>query len=273
MTHRAAILLALLLALPAVGRAAPGDPPAPAEPTLPVDRPFTGDPGPEPPPPPVRPRDDDARPAGDPRAVRPGPARPGDPAARPGPVPAANATPPRPDLVYPRGPNLLTAGLGFGAGLSPDTPGGARVHLGWSYRLTRYLWLDLIGDLGLGAACHATGRDSQNRLVNYECGGFRGIGIGLLAGVQWKFLSLGRWRAPVVPFARVALGPAFIISDGPNDGVALAVRLGGGARYYLRRWLSVGGELAVALGPAWRNDRPLGFYGALDLLASVEFLF
>jgi hypothetical protein len=263
------MLLALLLALPGVSGAAPGDATAPAEPRMPDDRPYTGDPGPEPPPAPARPREDDARP--DPRAARPAPARP-EP-ARPGPAPATNVTPPRPDLVYPRGPNLLTVGVGFSVGLSPDTPGGARVHLGWSYRLTRYLWLDLIGDLGLGAACQATGRDSQNRQVGYECGGFRGIGIGLLAGVQWKFLSLRRWKVPVVPFARAAVGPTFLISDGPNDGAGLTFRLGGGARYYFKPWLSVGGELAATLGPTWRSDLPLGFHGALDLVASMELLF
>jgi hypothetical protein len=238
---------------------------APREETLAEDRPFTGDPGPEPPPPPVRPRDPDP-PRPDGRATaRPDPGRLASTAA---PVYAG-----RPDLIDPKGPNIFTVGLGMAAGLTDDTTGGFRLHLAWSYQLTRFLWFDLIADLGFGTPCHATGRDPQGRKIDYACGMFRGIGVGLLAGLQYKFVNVKLWRAPVVPFVRAAVGADFIVSDGPNDGAALAFRLAGGVRYHVKPKISLGAELAFTLGPAFRKDVPTGFYGVIDVVVGVEFLF
>ncbi|MDY0004963.1 MAG: hypothetical protein RBU30_26930 [Polyangia bacterium] len=173
----------------------------------------------------------------------------------------------------PPGPNLLSAQVGFSAGITRHSTGGFQLGLGWSYQMSRILWFDLLGNLGFGGTCRIVEREEPSgRILDSDCGGFRGMGIDLLAGVQLKFLQLRRWTAPVVPFVRVAVGAAFIITDTPNDGAALVFRAGGGARYYFSPRFSVGGELALTLGPAWRNHLPTGFYAALALLGGVEFL-
>jgi len=228
----------------------------------PEDRAFTGDPGAEPPPPPVRRRP--LRRPERPRRVRP-PARPG--------TSAAPETPEPKDLLVPPGPNLLTGALGFSAGLTRHTVGGFHLNLDWSYQMTRHLWFDFMGNLTFGGACRVVETEpGTDRALDSDCGAFRGIGIDLLAGIQVKFLSTKLWTAPVVPFARAAAGVAFIVSDTPNDGAALVFRLGGGARYYFTPRFSVGGELSLTLGPAWRNHLDTGLYAAIALLAGVEFL-
>lgn len=188
--------------------------------------------------------------------------------------PAVVATPAGPkDLLVPPGPNLLSGQVGMSAGLSRHSTGGFQLNLGWSYQMSRILWFDLLGNLGFGGACRVVEREEPSgRILDSECGGFRGIGIDLLAGIQVKFLQVDRWKVPVVPFARLAMGAAFIITDTPNDGAALVFRVGGGARYYFSPRFSVGGELAVTLGPAWRNHLPTGVYAALALLGGVELL-
>ena len=99
-----------------------------------------------------------------------------------------------------------------------------------------------------------------------------GIGIDGLAGLQFKFINIRMWKAAVVPFARVALGVAGIITDWANDGAALVMRLGGGARYYFTRYFGLGLELAFTLGPAFRNHLDPSFYVKMEVLAGVEFL-
>ena len=240
---------------------APAD--APAAPARPYaeDRPFTGDPGGEPPPPPRR-----VQPP-------PRPRRPGEPTPPQRPAPPKKKAPETPkDLLVPPGPNVLTGALGFSAGLTRHSIGGGQLHLGWSYQMTKLLWFDVIGNLTFGGNCRVVETDPAGRVLDSDCGAFRGIGIDLLAGIQLKFVSVKMWSAPVVPFARLATGVAFIVSDTPNDGAALVFRVGGGARYYFTPRFSLGGELAVTLGPAWRNHLATGFYSSLAVLAGVEFL-
>ncbi len=158
------------------------------------------------------------------------------------------------------------------AGFSEPSNGGFRLNLEWSYQLTRLVWFDVIGGVSLGGKCQVLERDLQDRVVSSACNPFGGVGVDLLAGIQMKFVNIRLWRASVVPFARVAAGVAFIVADTPNDGAALVLRVGGGARYYFTNWFSVGGELAFTLGPAFRNHMDPGFYAKLELLAGVEFL-
>jgi hypothetical protein len=254
-------LLLFALALPASAAPAPaGDRPRASHPE---DRPFTGDPGGEPPPPPVRPREKVRK-----RPVRP--ARPARPVEPKKPEPPVDR-----DLLRARGPNIIAAGVGVDAGLTEPTTGGFRLNLEWSYQLTRLLWFDVIGGASLGGDCKVLEEETTGgvtRVINSRCNAFGGIGIDLLAGIQMKLVNIRLWKVPVVPFARVAAGVAFIIADTPNDGAALVVRVGGGARYYFTNWFSVGAELAFTLGPAFRNHLDPGFYTKLELLAGVEFL-
>ncbi len=249
------------LSLPAWAAPAPtGDPPRRAHPE---DRPFTGDPGGEPPPPPVRPREKVRK-----RPVTP--ARPAKPAKPVKPEPPADR-----DLLRARGPNIIAAGVGMAAGFTEHSNGGFRLNLEWSYQLSRLFWFDVIGGVSLGGDCKVLEEEivgGETRVLNSACNAFGGIGIDLLAGVQMKFVNIRLWKVPVVPFARVAAGVAFIVADTPNDGAALVLRVGGGARYYFTNWFSVGAELAFTLGPAFRNHLDTGFYTKLELLAGVEFL-
>ncbi len=256
-------LLLFAWALPAW--AAPASAPAGDRPRVshPEDRPFTGDPGAEPPPPPVRPREKVRK-----RPVPPArPARPVEPAQPEPPVDR--------DLLRARGPNIIAAGLGVAAGLTEPSPGGFRLNMEWSYQLTRLFWFDVIGGVSIGGACKVLDEEivgGQTRVINSSCNPFGGVGIDLLAGIQMKFVNIRLWKVPVVPFARVAAGVAFIVADTPNDGAALVLRVGGGVRYYFTNWFSVGGELAFTLGPAFRNHLDPSFYTKLELLAGVEFL-
>lgn len=256
-------LLLLALTLPASAAPAPVPAPGSDQPreSHPEDRPFTGDPGGEPPPPPVRPRENVRRPP-------PRPARPARPAQPKKVEPPADR-----DLLRARGPNIVAAGVGMAAGFTEHSNGGFRLNLEWSYQLARLFWFDVIGGISLGGDCKVLERDLNGRVINSSCNAWGGVGIDLLAGVQMKFVNIRLWKAPVVPFARVAAGVAFIVADTPNDGAALVLRVGGGARYYFTNWFSVGLELAFTLGPAFRNHLDMGFYTKLELLAGVEFLF
>ncbi len=253
--------LSLLLfgwAQPASAAPAPaGDRPRTSHPE---DRPFTGDPGGEPPPPPVRPREKV-------RKRPPPPVRPARPVEPKKPEPPVDR-----DLLRARGPNIIAAGVGVDAGLTEHTTGGFRLNLEWSYQLTRLFWFDVIGGASLGGSCTVLEEDVNGRVIDSSCNAFGGVGIDLLAGIQMKFVNIRLWKVPVVPFARLATGVAFIIADTPNDGFALVLRLGGGARYYFTNWFSVGAELAFTLGPAFRNHLDPGLYTKLELLAGVEFL-
>lgn len=254
-------LMTLGLILPATAAPAPaGDRPRTVHPE---DRPFAGDPGGEPPPPPVRPREKV------PKRVEP-PARPARPAEPKPPVAPVNK-----DLLRARGPNIIAAGVGLAAGFTEASNGGFRLNLEWSYQLARLFWFDVIGGVSLGGNCTVLEEETTGgitRVVNSRCNAFSGVGIDLLAGIQMKFVNIRMWKVPVVPFARVAAGVAFIIADTPNDGAAIVLRVGGGARYYFTNWFSVGAELAITLGPALRNHLDTSLYTKLELLVGVEFL-
>jgi len=161
------------------------------------------------------------------------------------------------------------------AGFTEPSNGGFRLNLEWSYQLARLFWFDVIGGVSLGGACTVLEEEivgGVTRVTNSRCNAFSGVGIDLLAGIQMKFVNIRLWKVPVVPFARVAAGVAFIVADTPNDGAAVVLRLGGGARYYFTNWFSLGAELAFTLGPAFRNHLDAAFYTKLELLVGVEFL-
>lgn len=263
---RLGLIPLVLLALTRPALAAPAPVPAPGDRPReghPEDRPFTGDPGGEPPPPPVRPPERARKPP-------PRPDRPARPAVAKKPEPPVDR-----DLLRARGPNIIAAGVGMAAGFTEPSNGGFRLNLEWSYQLARLFWFDVIGGVSLGGDCKVLEEETVGgvtRVVDSSCNAWGGVGIDLLAGIQMKFVNIRLWKAPVVPFARVAAGVAFIVADTPNDGAALVLRVGGGARYYFTNWFSVGLELAFTLGPAFRNHLDTDLYTKLELLAGVEFL-
>lgn len=170
----------------------------------------------------------------------------------------------------PDGFNLAGGGVGFVYGLTDDSVGGFKVALNYAYRLTRWIWFDSMANFSFGGNCHP--HYDQNGDPSYECGGVRGFGIDLLAGVQFKFFGVFKKQfSRLVPFVRTDAGVIFIVSNGPNDGVAVVARASGGFNYHIFKWFSVGGELGGTLGPAFRNDMGTGFFASVEVLARVEF--
>ena len=133
---------------------------------------------------------------------------------------------------------------------------------------SEWIWFDAQANFSFGSDCKEileSGIPEGTR-----CGSVHGFGVNLLAGVQWKFYGI--WDVPVVPFVRADVGVVFVITNGPYDGAAFIARGGGGARYHFTPWFSVGGELAVNVGPVVRNDMPTNFFASIDILAGAEFI-
>jgi hypothetical protein len=168
----------------------------------------------------------------------------------------------------PAGPTAVVGGLGFQYGLTDDSVGGFRLGFSYGYRLTDWMWFDAQANFSFGSDCKGEGDPKE-----YACGSVHGFGIEAIAGVQWKFYGIEAWDAPVIPFVRAGLGAAAIISNGPNDGVALIARGSGGVRFHFFPWFAVGGEIGASIGPAFRNDLDTGLFAAIDCMAGAEFHF
>jgi hypothetical protein len=172
----------------------------------------------------------------------------------------------------PAGPTAVVGGLGFQYGLTDDSVGGFRLGFTYGYRLTDWMWFDAQANFTFGSDCTGK-RPAAGEPKEYECGTVHGFGIEAVAGIQWKFYGLEVWSAPVIPFVKAGLGAVAIVSNGPNDGVALVARGSGGARFHFFPWFAVGGELGASLGPAFRNHLDTGFFAAIDFMAGAEFHF
>lgn len=149
----------------------------------------------------------------------------------------------------------LVSGDGFG-----DSFSGRGFGLEYGYMLQGPLWLDL----------QATYRASACSLFR-ACGMHTGDSAELLVGLAWRF----RTDIPLVPYLRGAAGLLFLYPDRFQNAMGVAVRGGGGLRYYLYDWLGFGAELGMTLGHASFTDEYTGdsthFLG--DLSANVEFQF
>ena len=172
----------------------------------------------------------------------------------------------------PAGPTLTLGNLGFQYGLTDDSVGGFKMGFSYGYRLTNWMWFDAQVNFSFGGDCKGEA-PSAGEPKEYACNSVHGFGIEAIAGVQWKFYGIKKWKAPVVPFAKAGLGVVAIVSNGPNDGAALVARGSGGVRYHFFKWFAVGGEVGVTLGPAFRNELDTGFYAAVDVAAGAEFHF
>ena len=172
----------------------------------------------------------------------------------------------------PAGDTAVVGGIGLQYGLTDDSVGGFKLNLSYGYRLTDWMWFDAQANFTFGGNCIGES-PAEGEPKEYACNNVRGFGIEAVAGVQWKFYGIEKWQAPVVPFVRAGLGVVAIITNGPNDGLALVARGSGGVRYHFFPWFAVGGELGVSLGPAFRNHLDTGFFAALDLVGGAEFHF
>jgi hypothetical protein len=148
------------------------------------------------------------------------------------------------------GKDELSPQLGFQAGLGGTTPGGFKLFFDYSHRLSNLVWLNfkLNPTFGVGS-----GRSiCYDRFGNpYDCGtGFDGDGyaIDILAGVKLKWMT----RVHVMPYANIDAGviPIFARPAGDN-GAAVALYTGGGAKYFITPKIGLGGEFNFALGPGF----------------------
>lgn len=149
----------------------------------------------------------------------------------------------------------LVSGNGFG-----DSFSGRGFGVEYGYMLQGPLWLDM----------QATYRASACSLFR-SCGTHTGDSAELLLGLAWRFQT----DIPVVPYVRGGAGLVFLYPDGFRNTMGVAVRGGGGLRYYLYDWLGFGAELGVTLGHASFSDDYTGerthFLGDLSVGAELQF--
>lgn len=144
---------------------------------------------------------------------------------------------------------------GFG-----DSFSGRGFNLGYGYKLNGPLWLDL-GMTWRASACS----------LFRACTDFSGDSAELMAGVTWRF----RTDIPVVPYLKGAGGLVFLYPDHFQNAMGLALRVGGGLRYYVYDWLGFGAEIGFSLGRGFFAEGYPGrsAYRVGDLSAGVEYQF
>lgn len=173
------------------------------------------------------------------------------------------------------GKNEVSAHVGFQAGLNNylggGTPSGFKLVLDYSYRFHELVWLNFGANLVFGGGgCDAFG----------NCG-FAGNGNTAepYAGVKLK------WKTPIplVPYAKADIIFAGIYNRYCGDnGFAFGLRVAGGVKYFLLKWLGLGVELGFTGGPAFyegtgncsfQYKSHTEFYAAFDFVIGAEFIF
>jgi len=156
--------------------------------------------------------------------------------------------------------NELTVHAGYSAGLG-DNMRGLRVQGDYLNRLAQTLWLDI--QMGV-----VSGSCKTNQTV---CTNGSGNGVDILGGAAWKFQT----NLPIVPYAKVALGPTFLFPDNTRSAWGLLVRGGFGAHYFLYDWFGVGAEFTGAWGLAFfaADSHRTGSLGSVDINLGVAVQF
>jgi len=166
----------------------------------------------------------------------------------------------------PAHPNEISGGVGFAADLSAFTPGGFKWFNEYGRHLDGPTWINLQLNVtaGEGGRCYWSQGDV------WVCDGWRGSAMELVLGVKLK------WRVAGGPVQlQTKLGAASeLVWFNVYHGTALALRGGFGVRYFVVPQLSVGAELASALGPLFsRYGGGAELYAAVDLNLGVEWRF
>jgi len=156
--------------------------------------------------------------------------------------------------------NELTFHAGYSAGLG-DNIRGLRVQGDYLNRLAQTLWLDI--QMGV-----VSGSCRTNQTV---CTNGSGNGVDILGGAAWKFQT----NLPLVPYAKVALGPIFLFPDNTRSAAGLLVRGGFGAHYFLYDWFGVGAEFTGSWGVAFfaADSHRTGALGSVDANVGVALQF
>lgn len=153
--------------------------------------------------------------------------------------------------------NELSAHAGYAIGLG-DAPSGTRVQVDYGLALQRGPWLDI--QMGLVAGhCNGT------------CGAEGGRAVDVLAGAKWKY----QMKVPVVPYAKLALGPVFMFPADTSNAAGLLVRGAVGANYFFTERLGFGAEISGAWGQAFYDLGAMrtGTLGSVDFMFGTEYQF
>jgi hypothetical protein len=85
----------------------------------------------------------------------------------------------------------------------------------------------------------------------------------VLAGIKYKL----RMNVPVVPYAKLQVGLAYLFPDETSDALGPIARAGLGGHYFFYDWFGVGAEVTLGVGRAsYEDTAPLA-----RTLASVDF--
>ena len=168
------------------------------------------------------------------------------------------------------GKDELSTQLGFQASLGGTTPGGFKLFIDYSHRLSNLVWLNfkLNPTFGVGSVrgiCY-------DRFGNaFDCGtGFDGDGyaVDILAGVKLKWMT----RVHLMPYAEINGGvvPVFARPGGDN-GAAVVLYTGGGLKYFITPRIGLGGEINFTIGPGFYSGHN-EFYRAFNMGIGAEFI-
>ena len=163
--------------------------------------------------------------------------------------------------------NEFSGGMGFAVGLSNWAGGGFVMEHEYGRKFSERVWLNLQLNFVLGGGDYC-GYNARGEWVCHGNYRFSGDAIQMIGGVKFKFLS-----GKLQPHAKVGGGLVFSFWGGDTSAITLAVRGGGGVKYWVIPRLAVGGEGNVTLGPAFVHDYGTEFYAAIDFIGGVEFVF
>jgi hypothetical protein len=169
--------------------------------------------------------------------------------------------------VQTRGPEVFPGKLeasvdpiGFQAGFTERSPTGYKPRVDFAGRIA----MTGFGGVWIGAGLDFT--YGTNACYVAACG--YDFGLWVFAMLTFEKLI----PIPLVPFARAGVGGDVLFYD--DIAGALSVRLGGGAHYYLLKWLGLGLETNFTVGPGF-YPRGVGslFYGHWDFGMGARFNF
>jgi hypothetical protein len=168
------------------------------------------------------------------------------------------------------GEHELSGGIGFNASLSAYGPGGFAWFNEYGYHLKGIVWLNLQLNVIAGETRGHCKYQSNKWSCDDKYYAEGGTGLESIAGVKLK------WRLRKIPLqfhAKFGGGP-MLVWWGDFYGAVVALKGGGGARYFVVPTLGVGMEITTAFGPAfYRYDLGTRFYGALAMNLGVEWRF
>lgn len=190
-------------------------------------------------------------------------------------VACAAAGPARADELL-RGPHPFlkenSLELAGGAGVA-DAYGGTHAAVTYDYQLDGSWWFELrlglwrtrSGPFAKDPTCAAPPCARLDAMTD------------VLAGAQYRL----RTNLPIVPYARAAVGPAFLFPTDAGRAAGLAMRVGAGAKWYVYDWLGFGAELGVMGATTGLDEKDAYARGngldarflSLELLVAMEVQF